>query len=100
MQSADSCRNDGILNDMMIMLHVLIACASIVCSVLGLATASRRVVMASHVLVGATVASGSALMLLESVSLLHLCVSGLIYTMLAGVLGFAAHRRLAIQTNR
>lgn len=88
---------------MMIMLHVLVACASIVCSVLGLVTASRRTVIASYGLIIATVVSGSAMMVFESVSLLHLCVSGLAYTMLASALSVMAHRRvrrLAVQTNR
>lgn len=87
----------------MIMLHILIACASIICSILGLATASRRVVFTSHALIAATVASGSVLMLTAPVNMLRVCVSGLTYIALASVLTYLAHRRvrrLATQTNQ
>lgn len=88
---------------MMIMLHIVIACMSLACSLIGLATASRRIMATSHALVVATVASGSVLMLVEPVSILHLCVSGLMYTALAGTLGLLGHlrmQRLEKQTNR
>jgi hypothetical protein len=79
---------------MMIMLHVIIALTSLVVSIVGLATASRRLVAHAYGLIAATVASGCALMVIEPSQLLHVCVSGLLYVALATSLTILAQRRV------
>jgi hypothetical protein len=88
---------------MMIMLHVIIALMSLVVSVLGLATASRRLVAYAYGLIAATVATGCALLLIEPDQMLHVCVSGLLYVALSTSLTLLAQRRaqqLTQQTNK
>lgn len=88
---------------MMIMLHVVIAVASLVVSIAGLAMASRRLVTYSYGLIVATLVTGGMLMVAEPALVLRVCVSGLVYTVFATSLTHLAQRHirhLAKQTNK
>lgn len=88
---------------MMIMLHVVIALASLVVSIAGLAMASQRLVTYSYGLIVATVATGGMLMVAEPALMLRVCVSGFVYTVFATSLTYLAQRhirQLAKQTNK
>lgn len=88
---------------MMIMLHVVIALASLVVSIAGMAMASRRLVTYSYGLIAATVATGCMLMVAEPALVLRVCVSGFVYTVFATSLTCLAQRhirQLAKQTDK
>jgi hypothetical protein len=78
----------------MIMLHIVIALTSLVVSILGIVVTSQRLVRSSCGLIVATVVTGSILLVAEPAHMLHVCVSGLSYVMIATCLTYVAHRRI------
>lgn len=76
------------------MLHVAIALLSLGVSLAGVAVPSRRLLQLSYGLIAATVVSGTALALVDSANLLHVCASGLVYVTIATALTHVASRRV------
>lgn len=78
---------------MILLLHILIAISS-----LGLATfiyfkPSIKGIAVSYGFIVATVASGTALLIMNPASLLHTCFSGLFYTTVVSIITIATHVR-------
>lgn len=78
----------------MLLLHILIALISVVVATRLVFFPSARYVMISYATIGATFASGIALIMIEPATILHACVSGIMYTTLITVLSIVAHRRI------
>lgn len=79
--------------NMVILIHVLIALASI-----GVASAtyfkpSTKLFATSYVLILATVASGTFLVVAAQASILHACLSGLFYVTVVSIVTIATHVR-------
>lgn len=83
----------------MITLHIAIALTSLAVSLSGLFVASQKLLYISYGLIAATVASGTALVLVEKVNVVHVCVSGLVYVTIATLLTRAAARRVRSHAN-
>lgn len=80
---------------MILTLHIVIALGSIFLSTYLFLRPSNRLFLASYSAVGATIASGSLLLLSQPISLTHACVSGLTYTAFTLVAIATARRKLA-----
>ena len=91
-----SCPKGDILKSMMIMLHVAVALTSLIVSLLGIVIASRSLIRSSYVLIAATIATGTILLIIEPAHMLRVCVSGLMYVSLAMGLTYIAHRRVQL----
>lgn len=90
-------RNDGILVHMMVMVHVLIAAASLLVSLATIWNSSRQLQNSSYGLAAATVASGILLGIVEPAQMTHTCMSGLAYLMALGAIAYGARQRAAQQ---
>lgn len=82
----------------MIMLHVTIAIASLIVSIIGVTRPLRQLVRISYVLIAGTVMSGVALVAVDHTQMLHVCISGFSYLVLASILTVVTHRRIERQT--
>ena len=81
---------------MILMLHVVIAIATLTGGVLSVICPIRALMVGVPVLLGATIASGVALYVVHpETSLLHLCASGLLLTVATMALHLVAKRRFA-----
>lgn len=78
----------------MIMLHVAIALMSLGVSLVNVAVPSRRLLQLSYGLIAGTVVSGTALVVIDSARLLHVCASGLVYVAAATAMTYIAARRM------
>lgn len=76
------------------MLHIAIALVSLGVSIAGLAIVSRRLLHVSYGLIAATVLSGTALIFVDGVNMLHVCMSGLVYVTAATAMTLYAGRRV------
>lgn len=83
---------------MILAIHIVIAISSVVLSTYLFVRPSSKTFVASYTLVGATIASGSILVLLDSVSLVHTCISGLSYTAFTLIAIAATKRKIARTT--
>jgi hypothetical protein len=83
---------------MMIMLHIAIALTSLILSVIGVMRPSRRLVRINYGLIVGTVTSGALLAVIDRKQLLHVCMSGFIYLLVASVLTFIMRRRVERST--
>lgn len=81
---------------MIVMLHVLIALSSLVLTSLSYVFPSKKILRVSYGLVGATLASGLYLVVLEPAHMVQSCTMGVAYLALASVGIFAARRRLTL----
>lgn len=77
----------------MIVIHVIFALASIIVSALSLAKISRSLLKSGYVLTTATAITGIGL-LFQGASVEHVCVTGVVYTLLASGIIFLTKRRL------
>lgn len=78
------------------MLHILISVATLSTAIGSVATLQRQLANVTPYLLGGTILSGVALLLVSpGVSLVHLCVSGLTLTVVTIALHRVAVRRLA-----
>lgn len=83
---------------MIVLLHVLIAIASLIYATYLVIAPSRTKFRINTALIAATFASGTALVVVEQVALLRTCASGLCYLAAAVALSaWAKHRYLAKQ---
>lgn len=79
---------------MVILIHVIIALASIGVASLTYFKPSTKLFMASYGLIVATVASGTYLVLAAQASILHACLSGLFYVTVVSIVTIATHVRV------
>jgi hypothetical protein len=87
----------------MIILHILVAFASIIFTSLAYFALSTRALLGAYVTAGATLVSGIALVIISPSTMLHVCVAGITYlaVVLAGImLARIRIRRLATETIR
>jgi hypothetical protein len=87
---------------MVILIHVLIALASIGVASVAYFKPSMKLLVASYGLIVATVASGTYLVVAAQASILHACLSGLFYVTVVSIVTIATHvktRRLALNSN-
>ena len=80
---------------MALLVHVVIAMASIIMSTISLITPNRRKLKVTYSLVVLTLVSGTYLVLSTHSSLLPSCEAGLVYIGIVSVALFAAQHRLA-----
>ena len=80
---------------MVLLIHIIIAIISVIVAVILLARPSQTLVKTELGLIAGTLLSGTAL-LLQGASLLHLCVSGLLFTSLSVVAVVIAVRRMKL----
>ena len=77
----------------MVMLHVIIAFASIVFAICSLVKPSRRAITADWILITLTIVSGMVLVILEPAHMLYACIAGLVFVIVASALTLAADVR-------
>ena len=77
----------------MVMLHVIIALASIVLVTYSLIKPSRHIITVDWIAAAATMVSGIALVALEPARMLHVCVAGLVYITVISILILIAGER-------
>ncbi len=80
---------------MVLLMHIIIAIISVIVAVILLARPSQTLVKTELGLIAGTLLSGTAL-LLQGASLLHLCVSGLLFSSLSVVAVVIAVRRMKL----
>ena len=80
---------------MVLLIHIIIAIISVIVAVILLARPSQTLVKTELGLIAGTLLSGTAL-LLQGASLLHLCVSGLLFTSLSVAAVVIAVRRMQL----
>lgn len=80
---------------MLLLLHVIIALSGLVFTAAAFFAPSRGKINAAFGLLAATIASGTALVVVLQASMLRACISGLLYTAVIFLGIFAAQRRLA-----
>lgn len=79
---------------MIILTHIIIALAGIAVASLGLVRPTINRVRASYALIGATVVSGMALVVITSASILHACLAGFVYTLIVSAATAVAHSKV------
>ena len=77
----------------MVMLHVIIALASIFLATYSLAKPTSRLIVADWILIVATIVSGGVLVAVEPARMFHACIAGLMYVTLASILTLVADMR-------
>lgn len=82
---------------MVLLIHIAIAIISLIIAVVLLARPSQALVKTELGLIAGTIASGVVLVL-QGASLLHLCISGLLFTSLSVVAVAIAVRRMKLAT--
>lgn len=83
---------------MVVLIHVLIALASIGISTYALIAPSYAKLKVSYSFVGATLASGTYLVVSTHANMLSSCTTGLVYLSIVSTLLALAHRKLAAET--
>ncbi len=79
---------------MILLTHIIIALASVAWASITFFRPTHKKFIASYSLIAATVASGTALIIVDSSAMLHACVSGLIYVVLITIVTAAAQVKL------
>lgn len=80
--------------------HIIVALSGIAIAVVSLVSMSRRAISASYMLTGATIATGTGLVILKPDSLLKSCLTGLLYMVVILVLTSLAQYRLATNQSK
>lgn len=75
--------------------HIIVAVSGLLIATLGVASPSRGKLSTTYGLLGATLASGTVLVIVSGSPLVSACLSGIIYSAIVLVLTFIANRRLA-----
>lgn len=83
------------INGMIILLHVIMAFSSVICTTYLHAQPSRRKLYASYGLIVATLVSGTYLVISTHSPLLSSCVTGLVYLAVVLSLLFSARSKIA-----
>jgi hypothetical protein len=79
---------------MIILLHIVIALASIVLATYALFRPSRRVIQTSYVLIGLTLTSGLYLVISAPAHIIEVCTVGVAYLIVASFVTIAARIKL------
>ncbi|MFZ1301487.1 MAG: hypothetical protein WAQ27_02820 [Candidatus Microsaccharimonas sp.] len=74
--------------------HIIIALSSLVVASIVFFKPSLKRFYASYGLIVATVASGTALLIVSPASILHTCLSGLLYVTAVSIITIASHVKL------
>ncbi len=82
---------------MFLIVHILIALASVGYSTLSIFAPSNKKIKINYIFLGGTWASGFLLVFQNNVSFGHLCLSGILYTGVVTLNIFLAKRKLAAQ---
>lgn len=80
---------------MVLLLHIIVALASMLLATLLFLAPTSLKFKSTYALTGLTIASGTYIILTQSVSMLHACLSGLVYVALVGVAIVLAHQKSA-----
>ena len=80
---------------MLLITHIIIAFASIAAASVGFMRPSYRKLQSSYMLIGATLISGTMLIIVTKASLLHGCAMGITYSAGVTYLTLLTHRKLA-----
>lgn len=83
---------------MTLVLHILIALSSVILTTLTYIAPTQAKLRISYGLIGATVVSGTYLILTSSAHMLQACVTGLLYVAFMTVGVVAARRKLVLRT--
>lgn len=81
---------------MLLITHISVALLSIAVASLGIFRPSHKLLHISYGLIGATLVSGTALVILSGSPVLSSCLSGLVYSVIVTALCATAHRKLAM----
>jgi hypothetical protein len=81
----------------MIILHVLLAVASLILSTFNLVSPSAKKSTISYGLATSTLASGVLLIFINNASVLRTCLTGVIFFVVITVMNQVASRKLAVQ---
>lgn len=84
---------------MVVLLHVLIALASLLAVTLSLLRPSAKSIIVNYISIVATIISGLALVVVEPARMLHTCVAGLAYLAIAITASAIAQVRFARTRN-
>jgi hypothetical protein len=79
---------------MILLTHIIIALASVLFSSLTFFTPSIKKLAIGYGLILGTIASGTVLIVTASASILHACISGLVYTTIITLVTIATHVRI------
>ena len=79
---------------MLLTIHIVIALLSLVVTSAVFFVPTIKRIALSYGFVIATVASGTALLIVNPTSILHVCLSGLFYTTVVSVITIATHIRI------
>lgn len=82
---------------MILTLHILIAVSTIIASTYAYFSPSKKLLKFSYVLAAGTLASGVGLVFIEPSQIAHVCITGIIYFTIVGIILQAAGRKLAKQ---
>jgi hypothetical protein len=80
---------------MILVLHIAVALSSVVCSSLGFFIPSKFKLVATYILIGLTLISGTFLVITTHAPVLQSCVSGLVYVSIVSAGTLAMRRKLA-----
>lgn len=81
----------------MVMVHVFIAAASLLVSLVTIWNSSRQLQTSSYGLAAATVISGIVLGIVDPAQMTHTCMSGLAYLVALGAIAYGARQRALLQ---
>jgi hypothetical protein len=84
---------------MILVLHIAIALASIIATTRAFFRPSKAQFYSSYGLIGATLASGTYLVVSTHSPMIQSCVTGLTYLLVVSVGIFAAHHHYQLQSN-
>lgn len=83
---------------MLVLLHVSIAISTLIYTGYVFFRPSKPKIYISYTLVGTTIASGTALVIVKNANLISACITGLLYLAVTLPFILTAHRRLAKET--
>lgn len=79
---------------MILLAHIIIALASVAWASVTFIKPTHKKIKASYGLIAATVASGTALVIVDSSAMLHTCIAGLVYVVTISAVTIAAQVKL------
>lgn len=82
---------------MLLALHIFIALTSVAWATVTFFKPAQSKFLLSYGLIAGTLISGTVLVFAADVSILRVCMSGLVYTSLVSVVTVAAHRKFATE---
>ena len=80
---------------MILLIHIIVALASLVVSLLAFFIPSQTKLKTSYILIASTVVSGSLLLILSPGHILEGCIAGLVYSVFTVAITISTNRKLA-----